>query len=78
MAKYWFRRRKGLLSKDVGFGWIPISTEGWIITLGLIIVSFWLSKITSDKGDLILPLISIIIVFAFIADKKTQNPVVFK
>jgi len=28
MSKYWFRKRQGLMSKDMGYGWIPITIEG--------------------------------------------------
>lgn len=31
MNKYWFRKRRGLFSKDLGWGWIPISWEGWTL-----------------------------------------------
>ncbi len=33
MAKYWFRKRRGLLTKDLGWCWIPISWEGWFVML---------------------------------------------
>lgn len=38
MNKYWFRKRQGLKSKDLGWGWVPISWEGW--TLVLLFVAF--------------------------------------
>ena len=31
MTRYWFRKRKGLMSKDMGWGWMPISWEGWAV-----------------------------------------------
>ena len=31
MSKPWFRKRKGLFTKDMGYGWTPISWEGWIV-----------------------------------------------
>ena len=38
MNKYWFRRREGLFSKDLGWGYIPISIEGWISVIVFIIM----------------------------------------
>jgi len=75
-GEYWFRRRRGLLSWDLGWGWIPISIEGWLIT-GLFIavayVIFEKSLINKWIG-----LTTLILIFAFIADKKTQEPVLFR
>jgi len=31
MNKYWFRKRRGLFTWDMGWGWIPISWEGWLL-----------------------------------------------
>ena len=36
--KYWFRRRAGLKSRDLGYGYVPVSWEGWIIVLFFILV----------------------------------------
>ena len=38
MSQYWFRKRQGLLSKDLGWGWVPISWEGWLATIVFLIV----------------------------------------
>ena len=38
MNKYWFRKRKGLFTKDLGYGWVPISWEGWAVLLGCLTV----------------------------------------
>ena len=38
MSKYWFRKRRGLFSKDLGWGWVPISWEGWVVVLGSLAV----------------------------------------
>ncbi len=37
MAK-WFRPRKGLMSKDLGYGWVPITWEGWLVVITFIAV----------------------------------------
>ena len=29
--QYWFRKRRGLFSPDLGWGWTPISWEGWLL-----------------------------------------------
>ena len=36
MNKYWFA------PKDYGYGYVPISIEGWIATLGLILIGLFL------------------------------------
>jgi hypothetical protein len=33
MSKYWFRKRKGLFTKDLGWGWVPISWEGGVVII---------------------------------------------
>ncbi len=38
MNKYWFRKRRGLFSKDLGWGWVPITWEGWAVVLGCLAV----------------------------------------
>ncbi len=36
MSKYWFRKRQGLYSKDLGWGWVPISWQGWLLIIAVI------------------------------------------
>lgn len=36
MNKYWFRKRQGLKSKDLGWGWVPITWEGWTFIVGIV------------------------------------------
>ena len=36
MNKYWFRKRAGLKSKDLGWGWVPVSWEGWLVVVLMI------------------------------------------
>jgi len=38
MSKYWFRKRRGLLTHDLGWGWVPISWEGWATIVGCLAV----------------------------------------
>ena len=35
--KYWFRKRKGLFTKDLGYGWMPISWEGGLFVTGVVL-----------------------------------------
>lgn len=47
MNKYWFR------SKRLGYGFTPISWEGWLATLvlvALILLSGWTNNIWSDNN----------------------------
>ena len=85
MNKYWFKKRKGFFSKDLGWGWIPISWEGWLMILifaCLIILSvyyFNLASATIWQGlSFLFTLIVIIFIFGYIADKKSSDPVIFK
>jgi positive regulator of sigma E activity len=41
MNKYWFK------PKDYGYGYVPISVEGWVTTLGLILIGIFLAYINS-------------------------------
>ena len=68
--KYWFRKRKGLFTKDLGWGWAPISWEGWIVTF-LFIIIVWQIFTWAN-------LIIAIIMLAFIADYKSEEKVIFK
>jgi len=36
MNKYWFRKRKGLGSNDYGWGWVPITWQGWTLVFVLV------------------------------------------
>lgn len=80
MAKYWFRARKGLKSKDFGWGYIPISWEGvaaYIVLIGLLILAavyFNVIHATFTQGILFLvAIIVLLIIFALIAKSKTQK-----
>ncbi len=35
--RYWFRRRRGLRSRDLGWGYVPISWEGYLIVIFFIL-----------------------------------------
>ncbi len=79
MNKHWFRKRKGLMTKDLGWGWRPITWEGHLTTAGfvaLILVAFFifdLYKATLNQGiGFIVALAVLILIFSLIANKKTE------
>lgn len=37
--KYWFRKREGINSKDMGYGWVPISWQGVLAVLFFVAVA---------------------------------------
>lgn len=86
MAQFWFRRRKGLFSKDLGYGWIPISWEGWlmiVVLLALIVgLGYYLKIAESSKlmtgAVYLIGIIILVVLFGYFADKKTEDPVMFK
>jgi hypothetical protein len=84
-GKYWFRKRKGIFSKDLGYGWVPITWQGCliiIIVIGLAIFSAMYfdlmhADISSGLGFL-LSLIILMLALSNLADKKTEKPFIFK
>ena len=76
MNKYWFRKRKGLISSDLGWGWVPLSWEGWIVTLVMIYALY--AQYQTYKNQFMIWVLVDILVFAFIADKFTEDKVLFK
>jgi len=78
--KYWFRKRRGLFSKDLGYGWVPISWQGYVMTVIFLLIlissSFYfnLYKGGIDSGiKFIILLVVSIIIFALIAKSKTKK-----
>jgi hypothetical protein len=85
MSKYWFRARKGLLSKDLGWGWIPLTWQGvvmYLILFGLILFYiFYFNLANASAGQVVGFLFAVLVtvlVFGYFADKKTTHPVIFK
>ena len=76
MTQYWFRKRRGLFTKDLGWGWRPISLEGWLITLGFVILisTIVIAKVKSSTQ--IMNIILASVVFIFIVNSKTERSVV--
>ena len=79
MNKYWFRTRKGIKSKDLGWGFIPISWEGvvaYILLFALVILSgiyFNILRATTLQGFYFLFIIlALMFVFSSLVKAKTR------
>ncbi len=77
--KFWFRKRRGLFSRDLGYGWVPISWQGYL-TIFLFILANILGNLyfgfpyTENSVIKFLVMLGFsIILFALIANKKTKN-----
>jgi hypothetical protein len=79
--RYWFRKRRGIKSKDLGWGWVPISWEGWIVVLEFIFLislfawyfDLWMPSATTAKAVyFLISLISLMFVFSLIAMIRTK------
>ncbi|MBW2998745.1 hypothetical protein KY321_04355 [Candidatus Woesearchaeota archaeon] len=82
--KYWFRKRKGIFTKDMGYGWVPISKEGVICVvlyvLGILYIAYDLTGLKGnvareDLFEFFASMILLLAVFIFIAAKKTKPEV---
>jgi hypothetical protein len=79
--KYWFRKRRGLFSPDLGWGWVPITREGWLVVLAYVIFvtinSFLIVFLIKDDLKIGINMIAMIffsiIVIMMICHKKTDN-----
>lgn len=81
MNKYWFRKRRGIISKDLGWGWVPISWEGWCLVVAFILligISGNALGIYSDNVAFMIRLqflgLSMVLLFiaAWLSKKKTR------
>ena len=81
MNKYWFRKRRGLFTKDLGWGWIPISWEGWvliIVSLLLIVGAFFAFDLITPGNTLgklagyLVSLIGIIVLASYVSHLKCR------
>jgi hypothetical protein len=78
--KPWFRKRQGLMSSDLGYGWIPISWEGWTMLTILLVLNFasvFYFNLASGSADSIIKFLTVfflsVLVFALIAMMKTSR-----
>ena len=77
--KFWFRKRRGILSKDLGYGWIPISWQGYALIFLVIIINiagmiyFNFPYTENSIIKFVVTLILSMIIFAIIAKFKTRR-----
>lgn len=71
MNRFWFRRRLGLFSKDLGWGWTPTSYQGWLLTLILVIFIIWAYAYKGKSWDFLLYSFLALFLFGMIADSKS-------
>jgi len=79
MTQYWFRRRRGLFTKDLGWGWVPTSWEGWVVigaTLAIVVGTFFAFDLTNGSYGrglgFLLSLIVIIMISGRVSEWKTK------
>lgn len=72
------------MTKDLGYGWIPISWEGWVIVLMMlvsIIVSALVFVLTAEQSDanllrngviFLITILAVIGLFSYISHKRTR------
>jgi len=78
MNKYWFRKRRGLFSPDLGYGWVPITTEGWIsvsvFILGILAFAFYYNiwNENAEPWNFIIGLFFLIALFSIFCHSKTD------
>lgn len=79
-GKPWFRKRRGLFSSDLGWGWVPISWEGYL-AVGLLLLINFLSvfyfNLILGQAQSIIKFLSVfflsVFIFSVIAIKKTKK-----
>jgi hypothetical protein len=77
--KVWFRKRKRLFSKDLGYGWVPVSWEGYVMILLFILINvfgniyFGFPYKENSIMNFFITLILSIIIFSMIAKYKTKK-----
>ena len=77
--KPWFRRRKGLFTKDLGWGYMPISWEGGLTIAVLLILI--VGSVIYFQNNAIANLISLavlIVIAILISDYTCDAPYIFK
>lgn len=77
--KIWFRKRKGLFSKDLGYGWMPVSWQGYAMIFLFILINllgilyFGFPYRENSVVNFFITLILSIIIFSIIAKNKTKK-----
>jgi len=82
MTTYWFRKRKGIRSKDLGYGFVPISREGWLSTLVFVLFILFIGYSNGlfqddpEKINMIgyyIEFIICLVIFIFFAKSKCED-----
>ena len=77
--KFWFRKRRGLFSRDLGWGWVPISWQGNVTILLFILANIVVNiysgfPYAGNSVAIFLTMLGLsIILFAIIANSKTKK-----
>jgi hypothetical protein len=82
MDKYWFRKRRGIKSRDAGWGWVPITWEGWltlivlIILIGIVgfVMGVFSDEVSIANVQLFLLVSGILVFFASVVSWKKTRP----
>jgi hypothetical protein len=76
----WFRKRMGLLSRDMGWGWVPITWQGYVLVLLLMAVnvfSVFYFRLNEGSGDATIKFLTVLalslLIFSLVAIKKTRR-----
>lgn len=77
---YWFRKRRGLFTRDLGWGYTPISWEGVVVTSFMVVVFFAaaiLFNIDDRETAQVVPFMLVVgialILFFLVAKKKSRD-----
>jgi hypothetical protein len=80
MVKYWFRKRRGLFTRDLGWGYRPVSIEGWISILVLVLLIVLLMFVFDLKNSsfvdgfgFLASVLALLIIFHRFAKNKTRR-----
>lgn len=75
MAELWFKR------KTYGWGWVPVTWQGWIVTLAYIAAAFFFALTVDEQSPpreifftFLLPLAVLTALFFRILFKKGEKP----
>lgn len=80
--EFWFRRRKGIFTKDLGWGYLPINWKGslsifiWMLFVVLFAIRFNVFQKVPLKSDIIRFVSSVflwIALFVWFCEKKTDR-----
>lgn len=72
----WFRRRRGLFSRDLGWGYVPITCQGWAVVgaamASIVATAAAIAPETLGEALLLIALVAVIlVVFRQISERHT-------